>query len=359
MIRSALPAEAQLLDSLVLGAYDDAGRTAALIHGLREEDPSWDPDLVLVHEEDGELPDACLVLRPRQIMLRGVAVPVAVVAALAVHHAARGRGLAKQLMDEGAVRAAGKGGLALLGLGPSAIGAALDFHPAFGHCSLRLAPDQDRWTDLPEVRWRALESDDLETLCTLHHATALQADGAELRQPAAPDWASADPQTHSVVLDGPRGPEAYVRFTVQDQIVAADPVIGSARAAHHLVAFLFQVVGEHHRQACEVRAPLDHPFTRHLVAHGAVAETHALMEAARMRVLDPAALAETLAPGRGADALAGANLVPVDIPGLLTGQRLPPAVTFGRSTKDEALLAAFPPGHPWWPLSPLFDSVWL
>ena len=75
MIRSALPAEAQLLDSLVLGAYDDAGRTAALIHGLREEDPSWDPDLVLVHEEDGELPDACLVLRPRQIMLRGVAVP--------------------------------------------------------------------------------------------------------------------------------------------------------------------------------------------------------------------------------------------------------------------------------------------
>jgi predicted N-acetyltransferase YhbS len=393
-LRTAHPADETGLSELLESAFERPDRESHFVQLLAAHHPSFDPGLSLVASSDGEMSGYALFL-PREILIRGVRVPLAVAAPLGVPPKFRGHGIGRTLVSTGLAALADRGLRGAIAIGaPDYYGdigfaSAFDLHVVDARAENLPAPDES-------AGWRAITSEDLEALCRLQEESYEHASGTEHRLACPVEWDGQAPGSHALAIGAPGDPHAYLRFRVREELEVMECCANDADSVRAILAFIHQLICEHGRARALVHVPPETRTSTTLLHRGAILEHSTFGGGSMLAITDLPGLLEDLAPwwspvlgessfsigfaGRSyrLDAC-GSNPrvtegrakhhleVPSPaLPGLLTGQRSARELLFdpvvrhqsGLSPEGQALACRlFPRNSSMWTYSPAFELV--
>ena len=283
---TASPPELETLLKLHDAAFGRTDRESRLVGALALGHPAFRDDLhvSLGSEADGEPIAAALVL-PRRIELRGVVIPVGVLAPWGVSPAHRERGNGKRIVELAAERARELGLLALVTIGDPDFLGPLDFGSAFDlytvHATTERLPQEGS-----DDEWRGLVGDDLPQLAELYASAHSGVSGTELRDACVPDWEAHATESYALVHAPAGRVEAYVRFRVREELEISECAAAGAQGVEACLRLFARLAREHGRLSLLVHAAPTQPVALALAARGCVQECSRFDGAAQLRVLD-------------------------------------------------------------------------
>ena len=391
-IRTAHPCEEPELAELVELAFDRADRESCFLELLAIHHPNFDPGLSLVSDVDGERAGYALFL-PREIIIRGVRVPLSVVAPLGVHPERRGQGVGKLLVETGLAALADRGIRGAIAIGAPDYYGELGFASAF---DLHVVDARPEHLPEPDARtpWRAITGEDLEALCRLQAESYEQASGTEHRLPSPIEWDGQAPGSHALAIGAKGDPSAYLRFRVREELEVMECCANDSDSVEAILALIHQLIREHGRARALVHVPPETRTSTTLLHRGAILEHSTFGGGSMLAITDLPGLMRDLASW-WAPALGDASLsigvggkpcrleskggrpqvsegrathhleVPSPaLPGLITGQRSARELLFdpvvrhqsGLSEEGRELVCRlFPRNSSMWTYSPAFE----
>lgn len=393
-LRTAHPAEAAGLTELLESAFERTDRESHFVQLLAAHHPNFDPGLSLVADTDGEMSGYALFL-PRELLIRGVRIPLAIAAPLGVLPQFRGRGIGRLLVSTGLAALADRGLRGAIAIGaPDYFGdlgfaSAFDLHVVDARTENLPPPDES-------AAWRPIISEDLDALCRLQEESYEHASGTEHRLPCPVEWDGQAPGSHALAIGAPGDPHAYLRFRVRGELEVMECCANDADSVRAILAFIHQLIQEHGRSRALVHVPPETRTSTTLLHRGAILEHSTFGGGSMLAITDLAGLMEDLSPwwapvlgdssfsigfaGRTCllDATEGRPRVTEGrskhhlevptpaLPGLLTGQRSARELLFdpvvrhqsGLSQEGQALACRlFPRNSSMWTYSPAFELV--
>lgn len=393
-LRTSHPAEEAGLSELLESAFERPDRESHFVQLLAAQHPNFDPGLSLVADTDGEMSGYALFL-PRELLIRGVRIPLAIAAPLGVLPQFRGRGIGRLLVSTGLAALADRGLRGAIAIGaPDYYGdlgfaSAFDLHVVDARTENLPPPDES-------ASWRPITSEDLDALCRLQEESYEHASGTEHRLPCPVEWDGQAPGSHALAIGAPGDPHAYLRFRVREELEVMECCANDADSVQAILAFIHQLIQEHGRSRALVHVPPETRTSTTLLHRGAILEHSTFGGGSMLAITDLAGLMEDLSPwwapvlgdssfsigfaGRTCllDASEGRPRVTEGrskhhlevpspaLPGLLTGQRSARELLFdpvvrhqsGLSQEGQALACRLFPRNPsMWTYSPAFELV--
>ena len=393
-LRTAHPTEEAGLSELLEIAFERPDRESHFVQLLAAHHPNFDPGLSLVADTDGEMSGYALFL-PRELLIRGVRIPLAIAAPLGVLPQFRGRGIGRLLVSTGLAALADRGLRGAIAIGaPDYFGdlgfaSAFDLHVVDARTENLPPPDES-------AAWRPIISEDLDALCRLQEESYEHASGTEHRLPCPVEWDGQAPDSHALAIGAPGDPHAYLRFRVRGELEVMECCANDADSVQAILAFIHQLIQEHGRSRALVHVPPETRTSTTLLHRGAILEHSTFGGGSMLAITDLAGLMEDLSPwwapvlgdssfsigfaGRTCllDATEGRPRVSEGrskhhlevpspaLPGLLTGQRSARELLFdpvvrhqsGLSQEGQALACRlFPRNSSMWTYSPAFELV--
>jgi len=348
----------------------------------------------LLAEAEGQAAGYALFL-PREILIRGVGVPLAVAAPLGVLPQVRGQGIGRLLVSAGLAALADRGLRGAIAIGAPDFYGDLGFASAFDLHAVHARPEHLPPPD-ESSPWRAITSEDLEALVRLQAESYEHASGTETRHPSPIEWDGQAPGSHALALGAPGDPQAYLRFRVRGELEIMECCANDSDSVHAILALIHRLIQEHSKALALVHVPPETRVSTTLLHHGALLEHSTFGGGSMLAITDFKGLMEDLAPwwaptladtpfsigfsgetysldasgmnprvthGRAEHHL---EVPSPALPGLLTGQRsarellFDPAVRHqsGLSEEGEALACRlFPRGSAMWTYAPTFELM--
>ena len=393
-LRTAQPTEEPGLLELLDAAFERPNQESRFVELLARHHPSFDPGLSLFAEVEGQGAGYALFL-PREVLIRGALVPLAIAAPLGVLPQARGQGIGRLLVSTGLAALADRGLRGAIAIGAPGFYGDLGFASAFDlhavHARAEHLPPPDE-----SAPWRAITSEDLEVLCRLQSESYEHASGTEIRLPSPIEWDGQAPGSHALALGAPGDPHAYLRFRVRGELEIMECCANDSDSVQAILAFIHRLIQEHSRPRALVHVPPETRTSTTLLHRGALLEHSTFGGGSMLAITDLPGLLKDLAPwwapilgdesfslgSSGRSCLLDASSAEprvteghakhhLEIPspalsGLLTGQRSARELLFdpvvrhlsGLSKEGEALACRlFPRGSTMWTYSPAFELM--
>ncbi|MCB9913829.1 MAG: GNAT family N-acetyltransferase [Planctomycetes bacterium] len=358
-VRAARPGGDPSVRALLEAAFGRTDKEARLFDALATQDPAHDPGLALVAELRGE-PVGCALLSPRDFLVRGVELPLAVAAPLAVAPDHRRHGVARALLAAGHAALLERGRPGVVTLGAPELFGRIGYGAAFDMRAVRMPsaylPDEGDTS-----AWRALRGEDLAPLCALQREAYAELSGVELRRPCALDWEGQAPGCFTLVHGEVGAPDAYLRFRRRDELEVTECGARDPRGVDAVLRLARRLAREHAVPVVQVTLAPPHAVALALYHRGGMIERCNFGGAAFLGVLDWPALLERLRTwwepvlagrrlkltlaGRalvlGSGPRAGALWIPDGWgPALLTGQRTAQELLFEPTVRANSALDA-------------------
>lgn len=293
-LRAAHSARDEGVRALLEVAYGRAEKETRLIEVLATEDPAHDPSLALRLEERGELA-AFALFSPREVYLRGIALPLAIAAPLAVSAAHRRTGLGLRLLRAGREALLERGRLGALTIGAPEFFTRAGFGSAFDMRTVRIPAEY-----LPEEgdtsAWRALRGEDLVPLCELASACYAEISGSEVRRPCALDWEGCAQNAFTLVHGEVGAPDAYLRFRRREELEVTECGALDPAALDAVLRLMRRLTREHGAPLLQAALAPPHPVALALYHRGGLVERCNFGGAAFLGVFDWQRLLEALRP---------------------------------------------------------------
>jgi len=293
-LRTVHPTEEPELFELLETAFERPGRESRFVELLAAHHPNFDPGLSLVAEFEGQRAGYALFL-PRDILIRGVRVPLAIAAPLGVLPAFRGHGIGRLLVSTGLAAFADRGLRGAIAIGaPDFYGglgfaSAFDLHAVHARSENLPAPDED-------AAWRAITSEDLDALGRLQSESYEHASGTEHRLPCPIEWDGQAPGSHALALGAPGDPHAYLRFRVRSELEVMECCANDSNSVRAILSFIHQLIQEHGRAHALVHIPPETRTSTTLLHRGALLEHSTFGGGSMLAITDLSGLLEDLAP---------------------------------------------------------------
>ncbi len=280
--------------ALLESAFNRTESETRLYEALAAGDPAHDPGLAIVAERSGEAAGFAL-LSPREIFVRGVPLPLAILAPLAVSPAHQRAGVASHLVRAGLAALRDRGRLGFVTIGAPELFGALGHGAALDMRMVRIPASY-----LPEERaesaWRALCGEDLVELCSLQLSNYREISGTEQRRPCAMDWEGSAADSFTLVLGEPGAPSAYLRFRRGDGLEITECAARDSAAVDEVLRLMKRLAREHTAPTVIAQLSPPHPVALALFHRGAMVERCNFGGAALLAFSDWSATLEALRP---------------------------------------------------------------
>jgi putative acetyltransferase len=293
-IRAAEVPQEPAVRALLETAFSRSESETRLLETLAAADPAHDPGLAIVAERGGVAAGFAL-FSPREFLIRGVELPLAILAPLAVAPAHQRAGVGSHLVRTGLAALADRGRLGFVTIGAPELfgalghGAALDMRIVRAPASY--LPEED--TESP---WRALCGEDLSALCELQRANYQDISGTELRRPCAMDWEGIAADSFTLVLGAPGKPEAYLRFRRRDGLEITECAARDSAAVEAVLRLMRRLAREHTTPTITAQLSPPHPVALAMFHRGGMLERCNFGGAAFLAVHDWQMTFEALRP---------------------------------------------------------------
>ncbi len=257
------------------------GMGEPMLVALLRQRQSYDPDLSLVAEQDGNIVGHALFTRCT-IRLMGEDVPAAYLAPIGVDPACQRQGVGTALMQEGHRIAAAKGCHVCFLLGHTSYYPRFGYHTgAFGAAEMNVAVSALAAPEAP-LEARPPEEHDLSTLCAFCRSEHADVDFSLHPENTLFDWLSPDPRVYARVYVRDGAPVGYARYrrSAKTRVIcflAADAAAAQAMAVQ---------LAEH---APEITLPM-HPRSKSAPVFGVQGATLDAWDAGMACALQPGAL---------------------------------------------------------------------
>jgi predicted N-acetyltransferase YhbS len=293
-LRTASGAQDTAVRALLEGAYARVDCETRLLEVLEAQDPAFDTGLALVAEHEGQAAGFAL-FTPRDLCIRGVTLPLAIAAPLAVSPARRGAGLGSFLLEAGRAALVDRGRLGVVTIGAPELFASAGYGSAFDMRFVSMPAEY-----LPEEgdtsAWRALCAEDLEALCALQLSSYREISGAELRRECALDWEGCAEGSFTLIHGAPGAPDAYLRFRRRDELEVTECGASAPAGVDAVLRLMRRLAREHATPTITAALAEAHPVARALYRRGGMVERCNFGGAAFLGVFDWAATFEALRP---------------------------------------------------------------
>jgi predicted N-acetyltransferase YhbS len=265
---------------------------ARLLEELGRNDPASDSGLALVAESEGAAVGFAL-FSPREFLIRGQRLPLAIAAPLAVMPAERRSGVARFLLMTGRAALTDRGILGAVTLGAPELFSQFGYGSAFDMHLVRV-PTEYLPTDGNTDSWRALNSADLDRLCQLQEESYGCISGTELRRPCALDWEGCAEGSFTLVHGAAGEPNAYLRFRRRNELEITECGAQDPAGVGAILALMSRLAREHASTRVIVNLAPPHPVALALYHRGAMIERCNFGGAALLAIFDWSALFEAL-----------------------------------------------------------------
>lgn len=269
-LRTSEGPEEPAVRALLETAFGRTESETRLFEALAGGDPAFDPGLAVVAERGGD-PAGFALFSPREFLVRGVSLPLSILAPLAVAPAHQRAGVGSLLVRAGLSALADRGRLGLVTIGAPELFTALGHGSALDMRLVRIPASY-----LPEegsaAEWRALRAEDLAALCALQRASYAGISGTELRRPCALDWEGLSADSFTLVLGEPGSPSAYLRFRRSDGLEITDCAAQDPAALEEVLRLMRRLAREHTADLVTAQLSPPHPVALSMFHRGAMIE---------------------------------------------------------------------------------------
>ncbi len=258
------------LQALLESAFERVGAETCLLEALSTQDPAFDPALSRVVEHAGEV-TGFAQFTMRDIAIRGVPLPLAIIAPLAVSTAHRRQGIGRSLLEAGRSALVERGRLGALTIGAPELFTKHGYGSAFDMHGVRI-PESYLPEEGDTQAWRALAGEDLGALCELHASSYAEISGAEVRRACALDWEGLAEGSFTLI-HGPLGaPTAYLRFRRRGELEVTECGARNPAGIEAVLRMMRRLTREHASPSITASLAPSHPVARALYQRGGMIE---------------------------------------------------------------------------------------